>query len=377
MLINQPHQIVIPTLITSLVQILRFNAGRDGTITELSIQSDYANPNGTTTFVVKKNGSTIQTLNLLVSTNTISATGLSIAVTKGDKITVETTVIQTGGTGNYLVFGMMVAETVTDTAADFGSFINGLTAKTTPVDADMAVIADSAASNAAKKVTWANIKATLLNATSWGALINGFTAKTTPVDADSIGLVDSAASNVGKKVTWANVKATLKTYFDTLYQVLNSNLTTIAGLTATTDNFIQAKSSAWASRTIAQVLADLQGTGSAADAAGFRGSPQNSQSAAYTLVLSDAGKTIFHPSADTTARNWTIPANSSVAFPVGTLVGFTNQNGAGVISILITTDTMRLAGAGTTGTRTLAANGKAVAEKVTSTEWIISGTGLT
>jgi hypothetical protein len=110
---------------------------------------------------------------------------------------------------------------------------------------------------------------------------------------------------------------------------------------------------------------------------GYLNIPQNSQSAAYTLVLADAGKQIFHPSADTTARTFTIPANGSVAFPVGTAVTFINQNGAGVVTIAITTDTMRLAGAGTTGSRTLAANGVATAIKVTSTEWIISGTGLT
>lgn len=43
------------------------------------------------------------------------------------------------------------------------------------------------------------------------------TAKTTPVDADTMTLWDSAASFVAKKLTWANLKATLKTYFDTLY----------------------------------------------------------------------------------------------------------------------------------------------------------------
>lgn len=104
---------------------------------------------------------------------------------------------------------------------------------------------------------------------------------------------------------------------------------------------------------------------------------QVSKSAAYTFVLTDAGKDFLHPSADTTARIWTIPANSSVAYPIGTLLGFTNQNSAGVITIAITTDTMRLAVAGTTGSRTLAANGIAIAKKVTSTEWIISGSGLT
>lgn len=43
------------------------------------------------------------------------------------------------------------------------------------------------------------------------------TGKTTPVDADELPLSDSAATFGLKKLTWANVKATLKSYFDTLY----------------------------------------------------------------------------------------------------------------------------------------------------------------
>jgi len=38
-----------------------------------------------------------------------------------------------------------------------------------------------------------------------------------PVDADTVPLIDSAASNVLKKLTWANIKATIKSYFDALY----------------------------------------------------------------------------------------------------------------------------------------------------------------
>lgn len=110
---------------------------------------------------------------------------------------------------------------------------------------------------------------------------------------------------------------------------------------------------------------------------GYLNIPQNSKSVDYTLVLTDAGKHILHPSADTSARTFTIPANSSVAFPIGTAITFINQNGAGVITIAITTDTMRLSPAGTTGSRTLAANGIATCIKLTSTEWIISGSGLT
>lgn len=110
---------------------------------------------------------------------------------------------------------------------------------------------------------------------------------------------------------------------------------------------------------------------------GFIAIPQNSQSTAYTCVLADSGKHILHPSADTTARVFTIPANSAVAYPIGTALTFINQNAGGVITISITTDTMRVAVSGATGSRTLAANGIATAVKISATEWFISGSGLT
>jgi len=109
------------------------------------------------------------------------------------------------------------------------------------------------------------------------------------------------------------------------------------------------------------------------DNLGYLNIPQNSKSAAYTLVLADAGKHILHPSADTTARTFTIPANGSVAYVVGTAITFVNQNSGGDITIAITSDTMRLAGDGSTGSRTLAENGVATAIKIASTNWIISG----
>lgn len=109
---------------------------------------------------------------------------------------------------------------------------------------------------------------------------------------------------------------------------------------------------------------------------GYLEIPSNSQSANYTLVLADSGKSIDHPSTDANARTFTIPANASVAFPVGTAVSFSNMTSQ-VVSIAITTDTMYLAGAGTTGTRSLAQYGTATARKLTSTTWLISGVGLT
>ena len=110
------------------------------------------------------------------------------------------------------------------------------------------------------------------------------------------------------------------------------------------------------------------------DAVGFRNTPINSQSAAYTLVLADSGKTILHPIADNNARTFTIPANSSVVYPVGTVITFINL--INTVTIAITSDTMYLAGDGSTGSRTLAAYGVASAVKVASTTWVISGNGL-
>jgi hypothetical protein len=112
-----------------------------------------------------------------------------------------------------------------------------------------------------------------------------------------------------------------------------------------------------------------------ADAVGYKGTPLNEQSTAYTLVIGDQGKSIVHPISDNNARTFTIPANGSVAYPVGTTVTFINM--INTLTISITTDTMYLAGAGTTGSRTLAAYGIATAVKLTSTTWIISGNGLT
>jgi hypothetical protein len=127
-----------------------------------------------------------------------------------------------------------------------------------------------------------------------------------------------------------------------------------------------------------QAIGQTASTLAAGNDSRFSGLIQNSHSAAYTLVLTDAGSELFHPSADTTARTWTIPANSSVAFRVGSVIQITNQCSAGTLTIAITTDTLQLYPTGTTGSRTLAACNKATLTKETSTSWSITGTsGLT
>lgn len=94
-----------------------------------------------------------------------------------------------------------------------GGAVDSVNGQTGTVTLDADDISDASTTN--KYATLANI----------GTIATGATAKTTPVDADTIPITDSAASNVLKKVTWANIKATLKSYFDTLYQPLASVLT--------------------------------------------------------------------------------------------------------------------------------------------------------
>jgi len=111
---------------------------------------------------------------------------------------------------------------------------------------------------------------------------------------------------------------------------------------------------------------------------GYLNIPQNSRGSAYTLVIGDAGKHIYRPTSDTTARTWTIPANSSVAYPLGTAITFINDGGSATnVTIAITSDTLVWSDDGSTGSRTLGRYGVATAIKVTSTRWVISGTNLT
>jgi hypothetical protein len=103
--------------------------------------------------------------------------------------------------------------------------------------------------------------------------------------------------------------------------------------------------------------------------------PQNAQTGNYTLVASDSGKHIFH-AIGAAAATYTIPANGSVPFTIGTAVTFVNLS-ANAVSIAITTDQLLLAGSGTAGTKTLAQYGLATAVKANATAWVISGTNVT
>ena len=106
------------------------------------------------------------------------------------------------------------------------------------------------------------------------------------------------------------------------------------------------------------------------------GIPQNSQSAAYTTVASDAGWCIFHPASDANARTFTIAANASVPYTLGTVIQFINMS-TQAVTIAINSDTLTWAQGGATGSRTLAQYGVANCIKIATTQWLLTGTNVT
>jgi hypothetical protein len=163
---------------------------------------------------------------------------------------------------------------------------------------------------------------------------------------------------------------------------LSGFLTTLGGL-AITNNLDDLASVPTARTNLGLGSAALLNVGTTAGtvAAGndsrFAGPTQNSQSASYAIAATDAGGEVYHPSADTTPRTWTIQANASVPLAVGTKIELVNDCSAGAITLAITSDTLEWFPTGGTGSRTLAACSISQLTKVTPTEWVLTGVGVT
>ena len=159
--------------------------------------------------------------------------------------------------------------------------------------------------------------------------------------------------------------------------VAAGNDSRITGALQGSNNLSDVANAATARANIGVAYGNTAGTVAQGNDSRFGGPTQNSQSAGYTLALTDAGGQVYHPSSDTTARTWVIPANGSVAFPIGSKVELVNDCSAGVITLNITTDTLVWFPAGTTGGgRSIAACGAATLTKVTATRWVLWGVGI-
>ena len=109
----------------------------------------------------------------------------------------------------------------------------------------------------------------------------------------------------------------------------------------------------------------------------FPVNPSMSAITGITSINSDTRNgVVMHEAADTTARTWTVA--SDALYPIGSSTRLLGQTGSGVLTLAMTgADTLTFAPSGGTGSRTLTAPFDAVLTKMTATDWMLSGVGIT
>ena len=109
----------------------------------------------------------------------------------------------------------------------------------------------------------------------------------------------------------------------------------------------------------------------ATNAVGYLGIPQTTHAVNYGPVMADSGREQFFTSTATA----TIPANGSVAYPIGTILVLSVDSGH-TLTVAITTDTLTWVPSGTTGSRTVTGPGFLVIQKKKSTTWWATGVNI-
>jgi len=114
---------------------------------------------------------------------------------------------------------------------------------------------------------------------------------------------------------------------------------------------------------------------------GYMGAPVNNQTTTYTLVLTDAGKTVRKTG--TTAFTVTIPADGTTNFPIGTCIilcnaepsaGALNVTGATGVTMYTYTSSRQARAAGVLSP--IAFGGSATIRKIAANSWAMSGAGV-
>jgi hypothetical protein len=104
---------------------------------------------------------------------------------------------------------------------------------------------------------------------------------------------------------------------------------------------------------------------------GYRDIPQNTQTGAYVLALTDIGEHVY-----ISTGGVTVPLNATVAFPIGSGISIVN-NSASPQSITATGGvTLWLAGTANSGTRVISARGVGTLLKTGTNEWYLMGAGV-
>ena len=160
----------------------------------------------------------------------------------------------------------------------------------------------------------------------------------------------------------------------TTAKIANSNVTTakIADSNVTTakiaDSNVTTEKIANSNVTVTKIESPLSGDLTFATSQTYPKIPGESQTGAYTLLVSDAGKHI------NTNSNVTVPNN---IFSVGDVISIYSRNATTNITITGPSVTLRQAGTANTGDRTLASYGLATILCVAANDFVITGSGLT
>jgi hypothetical protein len=193
---------------------------------------------------------------------------------------------------------------------------------------------------------------------------------TTALQAATKQYVDTATSSIGAGTFLPLAGGSL-----TGFLTLHSDPTT--ALQAATKQYVDTKQAALGytpvnkagdNMTGALTVPSLTSTSTVSDIAGdLRDVPQNSKTAAYTLVLSDNGKHI------STTSGVTVPAS---VFSVGDTVTIYNNSAASITITQGASVILRQVATTNTGNRTLAQRGLATILCVAANEFVITGGGL-
>jgi len=324
----------------------------------------------------------------VVTTNAAEGVTMSGTLAVTGRVTLEG-VTSTGatGTGN-LVFGTSPSLTTPTLGVASATSINKM-AITAPATSSTLAVADGKTFTVNNTITLGGTDSTTITlpATTGTVALNNQTffigSTSVAINRASANLaltgitsIDGSAASSTKATNLAGGNATTllgsigyQSALDTT-TLLSPNTTATRKFLRMTGNGTNGAAPAWDTITSTDLGSVSAATlTSTASSVGYLGTPINTQGA-YTLVIDDIGKTIY------ASGNLTIPANGTVAFPIGTII---NVIASASMTIAITTDTLQWGGQATsqTGTRTVAIYGMATLVKVTSTVWYISGAGVT
>lgn len=342
-----------------------------------SIEKPYIVQNDCADSVVVKTAAGTGVTVLAGTTTWVYSDGVNVvsALSYTPDLSIVNVAAVTGIIGNLTSVNLTTSDLTSTNLATTNLAVTNLlagNATATNVNATTAILTNLTSTNA----TSTNLNATtavLTNLTSTNATSTNLNATTavltnlTSTNATSTNL--NATTAILTNLTSTNATATNLNATTAVLTNLTSTNATSTNLNATTAALTNLTSTnATTTNLTATTVLDAGTIGAAAP--GFRGLPQNAQTGAYTLALSDIGKQVSN-----TTGGWVIPANASVAFPIGAAVVLFNNSGSSQ-TVSITSDTLRHAGTATTGTRTLAQYGLATCTKVASTTWVITGAGL-